>query len=67
MENCSAITNITQHFKVFIGISSGGTVTFINELYNGSISDQEIIVRSGLKSKAPVSRLVNAEVNSGKV
>lgn len=34
--------------KGLIGISPGGATTFISKLYTGSISDREIVVRSGL-------------------
>ena len=34
--------------KGLIGISPGGGITFISQLYTGSISDREIVVRSGL-------------------
>ena len=33
--------------KGLVGISPGGTVTFISQLYTGSISDREIVKRSG--------------------
>jgi hypothetical protein len=33
--------------KGLVGISPGGTMTFISQLYTGSISDREIVVRSG--------------------
>ena len=35
-------------FKGLIGISPSGHITFISQLYAGSISDREITVRSGL-------------------
>ena len=34
--------------KGLIGISPGGAITFISQLYTGSISDREIVIRSGL-------------------
>ena len=34
--------------KGLIGISPGGGITFISQLYTGSISDRKIVVRSGL-------------------
>ena len=34
-------------FKGLIGISPGGAVTFVSQLYTGSISDREIVIRSG--------------------
>ena len=33
--------------KGLIGISPGGAVTFVSQLYTGSISDREIVIRSG--------------------
>ena len=33
--------------KGFIGIAPNGAVTFISQLYTGSISDREIVIRSG--------------------
>lgn len=33
--------------KGLIGISPGGATTFVSELYTGSISDREIVIRSG--------------------
>ena len=38
----------SSHLKGLIGISPGGAITFISQLYTGSISDREIVVRSGL-------------------
>ena len=35
-------------FKGLIGISPSGHITFISQLYAGSVSDREITVRSGL-------------------
>ena len=37
--------------KAFVGISPGGEITFISQLYTGSISDREIVMRSGLLSQ----------------
>ena len=34
--------------KGLLGISPGGAITFISQLYTGSISDKEIVRRSGL-------------------
>ena len=34
-------------YKGLIGISSSGSVTFISQLFDGSISDREIVSRSG--------------------
>ena len=33
--------------KGLVGISPGGAITFINQLYTGHISDREIVTRSG--------------------
>ncbi|KAG0438606.1 hypothetical protein HPB47_016942 [Ixodes persulcatus] len=37
----------TNTFKGLIGISPDGTVTFVSELFTGSISDKEGVLRSG--------------------
>ncbi|XP_015773752.1 PREDICTED: uncharacterized protein LOC107351963 [Acropora digitifera] len=37
--------------KALVGISPGGAITFISQLYTGSISDREIVMRSGLLSQ----------------
>ena len=48
--NGELFSNYKHHttLKGFIGISPGGAITFISQLYTGSISDREIVVRSGL-------------------
>ena len=48
--NGELFSNYKHHttLKGLIGISSGGAITFISQLYTGSISDREIVVRSGL-------------------
>jgi len=33
--------------KGFVGIAPSGAITFISQLYGGSISDREIVERSG--------------------
>ena len=38
--------------KALVGISPDGAITFISQLYTGSISDGEIVLRSGLLSQA---------------
>ena len=38
--------------KGLVGISPSGAITFVSQLYTGSISDREIVVRSGLLSQA---------------
>ena len=42
----SAYKNHTT-WKGLVGISPGGAITFISQLYTGSISDREIVRRSG--------------------
>ena len=41
---------MTRPFRdlYLVGISPGGTVTFISELFPGSISDKQLTLRSGL-------------------
>ena len=39
-------------YKGLIGIAPSGAVTFISNLHPGSISDKEIVSRSGLLNKA---------------
>ena len=34
-------------FKGLVGIALNGAITFISQLYTGSISDREIVTRSG--------------------
>lgn len=48
--NGELFSNCKHHstLKGFIGISPAGTITFISQLYTGSILDREIVVRSGL-------------------
>ena len=41
--------NIT--YKELLGIASSGTITFTNELYEGSLADKEIVERSGILNK----------------
>ncbi|XP_065675735.1 uncharacterized protein LOC136091943 [Hydra vulgaris] len=38
-------------YKGLLGISPSGTITFISQLYDGAISDKEIVVRSGFLNK----------------
>ncbi|KAK7878320.1 hypothetical protein WMY93_034355 [Mugilogobius chulae] len=45
-------------FKVLIGIAPHGSVTFISPLYEGSISDREILKQSGLVSLLKPSRAI---------
>jgi len=48
--NGELFSNCKHHSTLngFIGISPAGTITFISQLYTGSILDREIVVRSGL-------------------
>ena len=48
--NGELFSNYKPHttLKGLIGLSPGGAITFISQLYTGSISDREIVVRSGL-------------------
>ena len=39
------------NYKGLLGIVSSGASTFISELYEGSISDKEIVKRSGILNK----------------
>ena len=38
-------------YKGLVGIAPSGAITFVSQLYEGSISDQEIVRRSGLLKK----------------
>jgi hypothetical protein len=38
--------------KGLIGIAPSGAITFISQLYTGSISDREIVIRSGFLDQA---------------
>ena len=48
--NGELFSNYKHHttLKGLIGISPGGAITFVSQLYTGSISDREIVVKSGL-------------------
>ena len=48
--NGELFSNYKHHatLKGLIGIFPGGAITFISQLYTGSISDREIVVTSGL-------------------
>ena len=37
--------------KALVGVAPSGAITFISQLYTGSISDREIVVRSGFLSQ----------------
>lgn len=38
--------------KGLVGIAPSGGITFISQLYTGSISDREIVLRSGILSQS---------------
>lgn len=38
--------------KALVGIAPSGAITFLSQLYTGSISDREIVIRSGFLSQA---------------
>ena len=46
-------SNYKHHvtYKGLLGIAPSGAITFISELYEGSISDKEIVKRSGILNK----------------
>ena len=45
-----AFSNYKNHntFKVLVGISPSGEITFVSRLFPGSISDKQLTIRSGL-------------------
>ena len=47
--NSELFSNYKNHntLKGLIGISPGGAITFVSQLYTGSISEREIVMRSG--------------------
>ena len=53
-ERFSSCANHTT-LKGLVGISPGGAITFISQLYTGHISDREIVTRSGFLN-LPFSR-----------
>ena len=46
-------SNYKHHltYKGLLGITPSGAITFISELYEGSISDKEIVKRSAILNK----------------
>ena len=46
-------SNYKHHvtYKGLLGIGDSGAITFITQLYEGSISDKEIVKRSGILNK----------------
>ena len=55
----------TNTFKSLIGVDAKGGIAFVSQLYTGSISDKEIVIRSGfldiLKSKVAVGEILAAD------
>ena len=50
----SALYSSYKHhvtYKGLVGISPSGAITFVSQLYEGSISDKEIVSRSGILTK----------------
>ena len=50
----SAMYSYYKHhviYKGLLGIAPSGAITFISELYEGSISDKETVKRSGILNK----------------
>ena len=47
--NSELLSSYTNHTTLtgLVGISPGGAITFISQLYTGHISDREIVTRSG--------------------
>ena len=43
----SETTRVTQQLKFLFGIAPGGGFTFISSSYPGSISDKNIVIKSG--------------------
>ena len=52
----------TNTFKSLIGVDAKGGIVFVSQLYTGSISDKEIVIRSGfleiLKNKVAVGEIL---------
>ena len=40
--------HVTYKGLVLVGIAPSGSITFVSQLYEGSISDKEIVARSGI-------------------
>ena len=55
----------TSTFKSLIRVDAKGGIVFVSQLYTGSISDKEIVIRSGfleiLKNKVAVREILAAE------
>ena len=48
-------------FKVLVGVAPNGVITFVSNLYPGSISDKEIVRKSGLLSSMETGDLILAD------
>ncbi|XP_054708719.1 uncharacterized protein LOC129218465 [Uloborus diversus] len=53
-KNCNTL-------KAMIGISPSGAITFVSDLYCGSISDKELFIRSGMLQKLEPEDMVMAD------
>ena len=55
----------TNTFKSLIGVDANGGIVFVSQLYTGSISDKEIVIRSGFleipKNKVAVGEILAAD------
>ena len=55
----------TNTFKSLIGVDAKGGIIFVSQLYTGSISDKEIVIRSGflntLKDKLTVGEILSSD------
>ena len=55
----------TNTLKSLVGVDSMGGIIFVSQLYTGSISDKEIVIRSGfletLKNKVKVGEILAAD------
>lgn len=58
---CIPIINIVQPLKVLVGIAPCGAITFVSSAYEGSISDKNLFVRSGLLDLLDAGDLVIAD------
>ena len=41
----------TNTCKLLVGISPDGAITFLSDLYEGSISDRDLVIASGILDK----------------
>ena len=47
-------------FKALVGVAPNAVITFVSELYPGSISDKEILQRSGFLNQLSTGDLILA-------